>query len=113
MIRTKSKRLRAKNCAAAFAAALLFVLVACGGGGGKPTPTPNDVMMIVTPTPGTPVPHTPTPSTGQQTYTVREGDSLSSIASRFGVTEKELQKANNISDPNSIYAGQVLIIPAR
>lgn len=69
-------------------------------------------MMIVTPTPGTPVPQTPTPSSGQQTYTVREGDSLSAIATRFGITEQELQQANNITDPNSIYAGQVLVIPA-
>src|SRR4051794_32711172 len=99
--------------AAALAVALLFVLTACGGGGqAKPSPTPQDVMMIVTPTPGTPLPDTPTPSTGQQTYTVREGDNLSGIAARFGITETALEKANNITDPNSIYAGQVLIIPA-
>jgi LysM repeat protein len=100
-------------CAVALAAALLISLTSCGGGGeAKPSPTPNDVMMVVTPTPGTPVPHTPTPSTGEQTYTVREGDNLSGIAARFGISEKALEKANNITDPNSIYAGQVLVIPA-
>ncbi len=111
MIRSHS--LKTVACAAALAAALLISLTSCGGGGeAKPSPTPNDVMMVVTPTPGTPVPDTPTPSTGQQTYTVREGDSLSGIAARFGITEKQLEQANNITDPNSIYAGQVLVIPA-
>jgi LysM repeat protein len=104
--------LRAKACASALAVALVIVVTACGGSGdAKPTSTPNDVMMVVTPTPGTPVPNTPTPATNQQTYTVREGDSLSGIANRFGVTEKELQKTNHLSDPNAIYAGQVLVIP--
>jgi len=107
-------QLRNKRCAAVLATALLFALVACGGGGsGKLTPTPNDVMMVVTPTPGTPVPHTPTPNTGQQTYTVREGDSLSSIAAKFDVTEKEIQEANHISNPDDIKAGDVLIIPTK
>jgi LysM repeat protein len=97
----------------ALTATLLVAVAACGGGGNqKPTSTPNDVLSIVTPTPGTPVPVTPTPG-GQAgtTYTVREGDSLSAIAARFGVSEEAIQRANDIDDPNSIYAGQELIIP--
>ena len=93
-------------------AALAVLLSACGGDGSssEPTPTP-DVLVIVTPTPGTPRPVTPTPVAGR-TYVVREGDSLSAIAARFGVTEEEIQRANGIVDPNSIYAGQELVIPA-
>ena len=44
-------------------------------------------------------------------YIVQPGDTLSSIAARFGVTVDELMLANNISDPNLLSAGQQLIIP--
>ena len=44
----------------------------------------------------------------QQTYTVQSGDTLSGIAQRFGVTVQELCDWNNISNPNTIYVGQVL-----
>lgn len=42
------------------------------------------------------------------TYTVRPGDTLSSIAGRFGTSVGELASINNISNPNLIYPGQVL-----
>lgn len=42
------------------------------------------------------------------TYIVENGDTLSGIAEKFGVTVKELIVWNNISNPNVIYAGQVL-----
>lgn len=45
-------------------------------------------------------------------YTVKAGDTLSRIASAFGVTVAALQGANGIADANRISAGQVLTIPA-
>lgn len=42
-----------------------------------------------------------------KTYTVKSGDSLSTIASRFGTTYKALQKLNNLSS-TAIYVGQTL-----
>lgn len=42
------------------------------------------------------------------TYTVRSGDSLSAIATKFGTTVSALQSANNIRNANLIYPGQVL-----
>lgn len=39
---------------------------------------------------------------------VEYGDTLSSIAAQFGTTVERLVSANGISNPNSIYAGQVL-----
>ena len=45
------------------------------------------------------------------TYRVKKGDSLSKIAHRHGVSLHQLAKANNIKNPNRIYAGQVLCIP--
>ncbi len=44
-------------------------------------------------------------------YSVREGDSLSEIAERFGVTVEGLAEANGIVDPDLILSGQVLLIP--
>lgn len=41
-------------------------------------------------------------------YTVRSGDTLSGIASRYGTTWQKLQAMNGISNPNMIYAGQKL-----
>lgn len=45
------------------------------------------------------------------TYTVVRGDTLSRIARRFGTTFTAIAQANNLPDPNLIYAGQVLTIP--
>ena len=42
------------------------------------------------------------------TYTVRSGDTLSSIASKFGTSYQALASLNGISNPNLIYVGQVL-----
>lgn len=42
------------------------------------------------------------------TYTVRAGDTLSSIASKFGTSYQALASLNGISNPNLIYVGQVL-----
>ena len=44
------------------------------------------------------------------TYVVQAGDTLSGIAARFGTTVANLVSINNISNPNLIYVGQVLII---
>ncbi|MCU0507177.1 MAG: LysM peptidoglycan-binding domain-containing protein [Anaerolineae bacterium] len=52
------------------------------------------------------------PTAGQgKTYTVQRGDTLLSIARRFGLTVKQLQAANNITNPDRIFPGQVLTIP--
>jgi len=44
-------------------------------------------------------------------YTVRPGDTLLGIAYRFGVNYWDIVRANNISNPSHIYAGQRLFIP--
>lgn len=45
------------------------------------------------------------------TYTVQAGDTLSSVAHRFGVTESELQTANDLTNADFIFSGQRLTIP--
>ncbi len=46
------------------------------------------------------------------TYTVRRGDTLWAIAGRFGTTVDTLVRLNHIPNPNLIYVGQVLRLPA-
>lgn len=41
-------------------------------------------------------------------YTIKPGDTLSGIASKFGVSQRTLQKLNNIGNPNRIIAGRTL-----
>lgn len=43
-------------------------------------------------------------------YTVRSGDTLFEIASKYGTTVQEIANVNNITNPNLIYPGQVLRI---
>lgn len=45
------------------------------------------------------------------TYKIKKGDTLSGIASRYGTTVSALAQANNIKNPNLIYAGNTLTIP--
>lgn len=51
-----------------------------------------------------------TTSNNTTTYTVKSGDTLSGIASKFGTTYQKIAADNGISNPNLIYPGQVLKI---
>lgn len=44
-------------------------------------------------------------------YPVQAGDNLTKIAARFNVTVEAIMRANNLSNPNTIRIGQVLVIP--
>ena len=44
-------------------------------------------------------------------YTVQRGDTLNSIARRYGWTASYLASVNHLPNPDRIYAGQVLLIP--
>lgn len=43
-----------------------------------------------------------------QYYTIKAGDTLSGIASKYGTTYQRLARLNGISNPNLIYAGQTI-----
>lgn len=57
--------------------------------------------------------HAPIPTATTGRYTVRRGDTLTTIAKAYGTTWKKLQALNNLRDPNKIRIGQVLRVPAR
>lgn len=50
--------------------------------------------------------------TGPTTYVVKKGDTLTSIAKRFGVTTTALAKFNSIKITSKIFVGQKLRIPS-
>lgn len=81
-------------------------------GAASSTPVP---AATAAPEPAATEPPAPTdepPQTGQQTYTVQDGDIPETIAAQFGITADQLMAANGITDPASLQVGQVLIIPA-
>ena len=72
----------------------------------SPTPDPTAAPSA---TPGrTP---SPTATPAHRRYRVKSGDTMSSIAARYGTTVKKLAALNNIADPRVLHAGQVLLIP--
>jgi nucleoid-associated protein YgaU len=114
-------------------AALVAILLARIGQPGTPglaaggSPSPNG-SLAASPQP-TPLP-TPTPSTSPgpsasspakspaasptskpQTYKVKSGDTLSSIAAKFHTTAKIIEQLNDIKSPFVIHPGEVLKLP--
>jgi LasA protease len=77
-------------------------------GGNVPTRLPG--APILTPTPDPPR-ILPTPRIESEQYVIRPSDTLGQIAQRFGVPLASLIEANNITNPNLIEVGQVVIIP--
>lgn len=44
-------------------------------------------------------------------YRIQRGDTLTALAKKFGTTVEKLARANNIADPDKIYAGKTLQVP--
>ena len=55
----------------------------------------------------------PPTATTPGTYTVKKGDTPTSIAHTFGLTTEELLKVNKITDPKKLQPGQTLKVPPR
>jgi LysM repeat protein len=80
-----------------------------------PAPRPTHITPVAggqppraTPPPAAAI--TPQPVSEPTAYTVQRGDTLFSLARRYGLTVVELQRANGLAD-DEIRAGQVLTIP--
>ena len=72
------------------------------------TPTPTPPPAPATSTVASATPTVPRPTT----YVVESGDTLASIASRFGTSVDALMTLNGITDPNLIHTGTVLALPS-
>lgn len=77
---------------------------------------PGQVLVIpgnppATTTTTSPTANTPTNIT-TTIYTVQSGDTLREIAAEFGTDFRTLADLNNLTNPNRILPGQVLLVPA-
>jgi LysM repeat protein len=56
--------------------------------------------------------HKPENPNPESRYTVREGDTISSLARHHGMTEQELMRRNGLKDPTKLQIGSVLRFPS-
>lgn len=90
------------------------------------TPRPDPIMAVTAPQPTATVDpaatlpvaavatETPTPeavASAEEVYVVQPGDTMLVIATRYEVSVEDILSANNLSDPNFVFAGQRLVIP--
>lgn len=55
---------------------------------------------------------TPTPTqAAEEIYVVQPGDNLLAIATRYSLTVDDILRANNLANPDFVFAGQRLVIP--
>lgn len=58
-------------------------------------------------------PSTPATSAGSTSYTIKSGDTVTSIAKHFGTTVQAILTANHLTATSIIYAGRKLVIPGK
>ncbi len=102
-----------------FAFSLFLFVTACAPQQTQSVPQSMDLIPFVTSTQspsqtpdGLVAAETPLPSPTPFTYTIKAGDTISSIALKFGVSMDSLQAANPQISPNTMSVGQVLKIPS-
>ncbi len=92
-------------------AAIVLVILAAGCAARRPAPvverTPPPAPPVVVEAPPEPPVEKPIP-----THVVKKGDTLVSVALQYGVDYRELAAWNNITNPNRIEIGQVLVLAA-
>ena len=107
-----------------YAPLIILLLTACAPQLSPSVPSPVDLTPFLTSTPsqilaggtlqtpeGMVTAEQPSPSPTPFTYTVQRGDTISSIALKFGVSMDALQAANPEISPNAMSVGQVLKVP--
>ena len=97
------------NPSRVYAGQTLVIPVAAAAPEGVEAPAEPAPVAIDEPQP---VADTPEDEAPTATYTVKPGDSAFLIARHFGIPQGALLAANSITNPNRVYAGQVLAIPS-
>lgn len=101
-----------KRVVRALAASCLLVVLAATGSGCRSAKNPPETGPR-SPEPAAPtVPQDATEPEATNVHTVRRGETLWSIARRYGVSVDDFVIANDIADPDRLAVGRQLIIPA-
>lgn len=69
-------------------------------------------VLVAESTTTIPLETTTTLAANPEFYTIQQGDTLSAIASSFGVSVADIVAANGLANADAIQAGQKLAIPA-
>lgn len=116
-IQSRSRSLLSALLAAVVGAAVLFS-AACGGGNDSTlgaTESPTGAAVATTPAVTQPPAGSPTtppvPGLVDVAYIVADGDTVGTIAERWGVTLESILTANELVDESQISIGQILKIP--
>ena len=100
----------------------LLLWTACAPQPASSTPQPADLLPYLTSTSGAPLPRTPEglvplktplPTPTPFTYTIQQGETISSVALKFGVSIDELIAVNPEVNPSVMSIGTVLKVPSR
>lgn len=78
-----------------------------------PTATPDADMPTTAPEAVATATSTPEPTVEPTVYVVQPGDTMLVIATRYNISVDDILNANNLSDPNFVFAGQRLVIPVQ
>ena len=88
---------------------LMSFFSACGGD--DATVAETLPVLVAESTTTIPLVTTTTLAANPEFYTIQQGDTLSAIASSFGVTVADIVAANGLPNADAIQAGQKLAIP--
>jgi len=82
-------------------------------GSGKAKPPPAAAAVAVSPPKSSSKSLAPPPKVASSVgrHTVKKGETVRGLASRFGLSEKEFMRRNNLKDPTKLRAGAVVTYP--
>ena len=89
--------------------AAVFLLSACGDGGSEPRRSPTPPITVTSTGPSSISPSA-TPALRDIAYRVQPGDTLGTIAEKFGVAPEAIIEENDLADAASITVDQILVI---
>jgi len=104
-------RPRRAGLAAVVLAGGVVLSVLVSEGGRPPAPAVSPGPSVVVDAPPSFEPEVTLGPDGLRRYRVRAGDTLRTIAERFGISVRELRSANVLGDPPRLQPGDVILVP--